>query len=268
MASAGRVGGRRLCSNSGVREFDAASYGDGMADVYDQWYADLEVDEPVAALAALAGTGPVLELGVGTGRLAIPLAVRGLAVQGVDASAAMVGVLKAKPGGDAVRVIVGDMAGPEPSGPFSLVFAAVNTFFGAFHRAEDQQACIHSVAARLAPGGRFVVEAFVPEPDQSGDGVAVRALGADRVVLTVTVTDVAAQTAHGQFVELVDGERVRLRPWAIRWCTPEQLDAMATTAGLQLEHRWGGWRGQPFTVNSSRHVSVWRQNPDLGWNET
>jgi len=169
LASAGRVGGRRLCSNSGVREFDAASYGDGMADVYDQWYADLEVDEPVAALAALAGTGPVLELGVGTGRLAIPLAVRGLAVQGV---------------------------------------------------------------------------------------------------LTVTVTDVAAQTAHGQFVELVDGERVRLRPWAIRWCTPEQLDAMATTAGLQLEHRWGGWRGQPFTVNSSRHVSVWRQNPDLGWNET
>jgi SAM-dependent methyltransferase len=251
-----------------VREFDAASYGDGMADVYDEWYAGLEVDEPVAALAGLARTGPVLELGVGTGRLAIPLAARGLTVHGVDASAAMVAVLKAKPGGDAVHVTVGDMAGPEPAGPFSLVFAAVNTFFGAFQRAEDQQACIQSVAARLAPGGRFVVEAFVPEPDQSGDGVAVRELRADRVVLTVTVTDVASQTARGQFVELVDGERVRLRPWAIRWCTPEQLDAMAAAADLSLEHRWGGWRGEPFTADSSRHVSVWRRKPDLGWNET
>jgi len=251
-----------------VREFDAASYGDGMADVYDQWYADLEVDEPVAALAALAGTGPVLELGVGTGRLAIPLAARGLAVHGVDASASMVAVLKAKPGGDSVHATVGDMAAPEPAGPFSLAFAAVNTFFGAFHRAEDQQACIHSVAARLASGGRFVVEAFVPDPDQSGDGVAVRELSADRVVLTVTVTDVAAQTARGQFVELVDGERVRLRPWAIRWCTPEQLDAMAAAASLRLEHRWGGWRGEPFTADSSRHVSVWRRKPDLGWDET
>jgi hypothetical protein len=96
----------------------------------------------------------------------------------------------------------------------------------------------------------------------------VRELSADRVVLTVTVTDVAAQTARGQFVELVDGERVRLRPWAIRWCTPEQLDAMAAAASLRLEHRWGGWRGEPFTADSSRHVSVWRRKPDLGWNET
>jgi SAM-dependent methyltransferase len=250
-----------------VREFDAASYGDGMADVYDEWYADLEVEEPVAALAALAGGGPVLELGVGTGRLAIPLATRGLTVHGVDTSAAMVAALKAKPGGDAVAVTVGDMAGPEPAGPFTLVFAAVNTFFGAFTSAEAQQACMVSVAGRLVPGGRFVIDAAVPDPDRSGDTVTVRELGADRVVLTVTVTDVAAQTARGQFVELVDGERVRLRPWSIRWCTPEQLDAMATAAGLEPEQRWAGWNGEPFTPDSPRHVSVWRRSPDLGWDE-
>ncbi|HKA05313.1 MAG TPA: class I SAM-dependent methyltransferase [Acidimicrobiales bacterium] len=250
-----------------MREFDPSAYGEGIADVYDEWYADLEVDEPVEALAALAGGGPVLELGVGTGRLALPLAARRLAVSGVDASTAMVARLKAKHGGDGIAVTVGDMAGPEPPGPFSLVFAAVNTFFGAFHRAEDQQACMTSVARRLQPGGRFVIEAFVPEPAESGDSVRVRQLSADRVVLTVTVTDIAAQTAHGQFVELVDGERVRLRPWSIRWCRPDELDAMATAAGLELEHRWGGWQGEPFTPDSSRHVSVWRQNADLGWSE-
>jgi len=250
-----------------VREFDAAAYGEGMADVYDEWYAGLEVDEPVAALASLAAGGPVLELGVGSGRLALPLAARGVAVHGVDASAAMVARLKAKPGGDTIDVTIGDMAGPEPPGPFSLVFAAVNTFFGAFRRAEDQQACVASVARRLRPGGRFVIEAFVPDPDQSGDGVRVREVSADRVVLTVTVTDISAQTAHGHFVELVDGERVRLRPWSIRWCRPEELDAMASAAGLELEHRWGGWRGEPFTDDSPRHVSVWRRNADLGWSE-
>jgi SAM-dependent methyltransferase len=250
-----------------VREFDAAAYGDGMADVYDEWYANLELEEPVAALADLAGPGPVLELGVGTGRLALPLAARGVPVYGVEASAAMVAKLKAKPGGDDIGVVVGDMAGPEPAGPFTLVFAAVNTFFGAFRRAEDQQACVTSVASRLVPGGRFVIDAFVPDPDQTGDGVRVRNLDADRVVLTVTMTDIDAQTSHGHFVELVDGMPVRLRPWSIRWCTPEELDAMATAAGLELEHRWGGWQGEPFTVESPRHVSVWRRSTDVGWNE-
>jgi SAM-dependent methyltransferase len=250
-----------------VQGYDPSSYGDGMADVYDDWYADLEVAEPIDALAGLAGAGPVLELGVGTGRLALPLAARGLRVSGVDASAAMVARLKAKPGGDAIDVVVGDMAGPEPAGPFTLVFAAVNTFFGAFRHAEEQQACVTSVARRLAPGGRFVVDAFVPDPDKTGDGVRVRNLAADRVVLTITMTDLDAQTATGQFVDLVDGEPVRLRPWSIRWCTPEQLDAMATAAGLALEHRWGGWRGEPFTADSQRHVSVWRQNADVGWSE-
>jgi SAM-dependent methyltransferase len=243
--------------------YEPSSYGDGIADVYDDWYSELEIDGPVAALAALAGAGPVLELGIGTGRLALPLAAGGLAVSGVDASSAMIARLRAKPGGERLEVVAGDMAGTEPSGPFTLVFAAVNTFFGLTSEA-DQQRCFHAVAARLVPGGHFVIEAFVPDPRQAGDDVQVRTLRVDRVVLNVTRTDVDAQTAIGQFVELVDGQPVRLRPWAIRWSTPAELDRMAEHAGLVLEHRWEGWRAEPFGPDSPRHVSVWRQSTDVG----
>jgi SAM-dependent methyltransferase len=249
-----------------VRDYDAATYGDGMADVYDDWYADLEVDEPVAALAALAGDGPVLELGVGTGRLALPLAARGLSVAGVDASPAMLTALRNKPGGDAVTAVLGDMAGVDPPGPFTLVYAAVNTFFNLVDDGAQQQ-CLTAAAARLVPGGRVVLEAFVPDPDGHGDAVRVRSMSAARVVLAVTVTDVARQTASGQFVELVHGGPVRLRPWSIRWSTPAQLDAMAAVAGLELEHRWADWAGAEFTADSARHVSVWRRKPDVGWVE-
>jgi len=246
-----------------VRGYEPSSYGDGIADVYDDWYGQLEIDAPVETLARLAGAGPVLELGIGTGRLALPLAARGLNVSGVDASAAMVQQLRAKPGGDRIDVVVGDMAGREPAGPFSLVFAAVNTFFN-LTVPGAQPACFEAVATRLVPGGWFVVEAFVPDPDQAGDGVRVRSLAADRVVLTVTSTDVADQRAYGQIVELVDGQPVRLRPWSVRWATPEQLDAMATAAGLTLRHRWSNWEGAAFGPDSVRHVSAWRRIADLG----
>jgi SAM-dependent methyltransferase len=249
-----------------VRDYDAATYGDAMADIYDDWYAELEVDAPVAALAALAGDGPVLELGVGTGRLALPLAATGLSVAGVDASEAMLAALRAKPGGDTVTTVLGDMAGDDPLGPFTLVYAAVNTFFNLVDDGA-QQACLAAAARRLVPGGRLVLEAFVPDPDGHGDAVRVRSMSADRVVLAVSVTDVSRQTASGQFVELVDGRPVRLRPWSIKWCTPDQLDAMAAAAGLELEHRWADWTGADFTPDSARHVSVWRRKADVGWAE-
>jgi SAM-dependent methyltransferase len=252
-----------LWCNSPVRGYDPSSYGDGIADVYDDWYDQLEVDAPVEALATLAAGGAVLELGIGTGRLALPLAARGLRVSGIDASPAMVAQLEAKPGGDQLEVVVGDMAGPDPSGPFSLAFAAVNTFFS-LTTAEAQQACFLAVAKRLVPGGRLVIEAFVPDPDKTGDGVHVRTLTAERVVLAITSTDLGAQHAFGQLVELIDGQPVRLRPWAVRWSTPAQLDAMASAAGLGLEHRWSDWQGEPFGPDSARHVSVWRRTADVG----
>ncbi len=252
--------------------YDATSYGDGMADVYDDWYAAVtDVAATCAALESLALAGlPVLELGVGTGRLALPLAARGLAVHGVDASPAMLERLAANDPDGTVTSTLGDMVDDLPDGPFGLVFVAYNTIFGLL-TAERQQACFTAVASRLAPGAAFVVEAFVPDPTLgAGDGaVTVRSLTVDRVVLSVSRSDPDRQVAEGQFVELSEHGGVRLRPWSIRWSTPAQLDEAAATAGLDLDQRWDSFDGSPFTVDSPRHVSVYRRfhtsvraNPD------
>jgi SAM-dependent methyltransferase len=235
------------------------SYGDTFADVYDDWYGG-PADAAAERLAALAGDGPVLELGVGTGRLALPLAARGLAVHGVDASAAMIERLRAKPGGELIRVTVGDMASDLPEEPFTLGFVAANTLFNLLS-ADAQRRCFRAVAERLAPGGRFVVEAFVPGEGGGSSSIEVRELARDRVVLSVARYDSSAQTADGQFVELTEAGGVRLRPWSIRWSTPAELDEMASAAGLTLEHRWSTWEGAPFSAESDHHVSVFLRTP-------
>lgn len=240
------------------------SYGEAFADVYDDWYADVsDTEGTVARLASLAAGRPVLELGVGTGRLALPLAAAGVAVSGIDASPAMVARLAAKPGGDRITVAVGDMADLEAVAPpagtrFGVVFAAFNTLFNLTDVAA-QQRCLRGAAARLAADGCVVVEAnvFDPDPDPR-EAVTVRSMEAGRVVLSVSRADPAAQTVAGQFVDLVDGAPVRLRPWALRYASPEQLDELAAGAGLVLAERWGGWRGEPFTEASGLHVSRYR----------
>ena len=242
-----------------MRGYDGSSYGDGMADVYDEWYAaPADTDACVATLARLADGGPILELGAGTGRLAIPLARLGLEVHALDGSADMLRRLAEKPGGSDVHCHVGDMAGALPDGLFRLVFVAVNTFFGVLD--ENAQRCaMQSIADRLPAGGRFVMEAFVPDAQQDGDRIEVRDLAADRVVLSISRTDASAQQAIGQFVELRDGQPVRLRPWAIRWATVEQLDDMAGRAGLAVEARWATWNGTEFDSDSVNHVTVYRR---------
>ncbi|HET9601927.1 MAG TPA: class I SAM-dependent methyltransferase [Acidimicrobiales bacterium] len=249
-----------------VEGFEPPAYGEAMADVYDEWYAGVsDVEATVAALVRLsdmAGGGRVLELGVGTGRLAIPLAKTGLTVTGIDVSPAMLARLLAKPGGDRVDVLVGDMADDLPAGPFSVAFVAFNTFFG-LDSADAQARCFVEVASRLDPRGCFVVEAFVPDDEiiEGGDRVEVRSLSADRVVLTVSRHDAAAQRAQGQFVELTESGGVRLRPWSLRYAPPAELDAMADHAGLALAHRWAAWDETPFTPDSPHHVSVYRHPP-------
>jgi hypothetical protein len=144
-----------------------------------------------------------------------------------------------------------------PAGPFDAVLVAYNTLFNLLTQ-ERQQACFAAVEQRLTPRGAFVVEAFVPSP-QAGSQVTVRSLAVDRVVLSVSVHDHGSQVAEGQYVELTEGAGVRLRPWSIRYAAPEELDAMASEAGLVLGARWGDFDRRPFTEDSDRHVSVYRR---------
>jgi len=249
-----------------VEGYDASTYGDRFADVYDDWYDDVTDAEAcadrVAALAGERGGGPILELGVGSGRLALPLVARGLEVHGIDASAAMVDRLRAKPGGDAVQVTVGDMTSlalDDPP-PFVVVLVAFNTFFNLAGEGE-QAACLERIAALLAPRGVLVLEAFVPRDDvgpAAGASMAPRHITADEVVLTVSQVDPVAQTITGQHVQLRE-TGIRLRPWHLRYATPAQLDDLAATAGLALEDRRAGWREEPFTPESSVHVSTYRR---------
>lgn len=246
-----------------MQGYDDTTYGDAFADVYDEWYEDDlgDVGPVVACLAAFAGRGRALELGVGTGRLAIPLSAAvsaaGGEVVGLDTSAAMLARMAAKPHGAGVVAVQGDMVDDLPAGPFTLVFAAYNTFFNLL-TAERQQQCMTAIAQRLAGGGRLVIEAFVPSEDAAaGNSVSVRSLAADRVVLSASRTDPQRQIAEGQHIEFTETGGVRLRPWAVRWATPEQLDHMATTAGLRREHRWSDFAGTAFDAHSTRHVSVY-----------
>lgn len=249
-----------------VDGYDASTYGDRFADVYDEWYAGVtDADACTAALAALvadAGGGPVLELGVGSGRLALPLAALGVEVHGIDASTAMTDRLLAKPGGETIRVTVGDMAELDLADPpaFALAFVAFNTFFNLPTEAA-QRRCLQRVAQLLAPQGRFVIEAFVPRDDvgaEAESAVTPRRIAADEVVLTVSAVDPAAQTISGQHVHLRESG-IRLRPWHLRYATPAQLDELAAAAGLELEHRAAGWHGEPFDEASGVHVSTYRR---------
>ncbi len=241
---------------------DPALYGDSFADVYDDWYGDVsDVQATVETVATLAAGGPVLELGVGTGRLAIPLAARGVPVTGVDASQGMLDRLSANDDAGRVRPVLGDMSDLVFTGEFDAAFVAYNTLFNLTSDAA-QRRCFRTVAAALRPAGCFAVEVFVPEMTGDDDrDVTPRLLPDGGVVLTATMRRSAHQVVHGQHIELRPDGTVRLRPWRIRYTSPEQLDAMASEAGFVVESRWADWAGAPFHERSSRHVTIYRLGP-------
>ena len=250
---------RVLGPSSRMDRYRPETYGDRIADLYDDWHGGLPTAAAVDALASLAGNGPVLELGVGSGRLALPLADLGLEVHGIDTSEAMVQRLRAKPGGDRITVTIGDMADVAAEGSFSLVVAVFNALFLLLTQ-DDQVRCFANVAGRLHAGGRFVLECFVPDLGlyTSGTRTSAVSVGLDQVRLDVARLRPAEQRVDTQHM-VIGADGVRLLPVALRYAWPSEIDLMARLAGLRLLHRWGGWGGEPFTDSSRNHISVYEK---------
>ncbi|MDQ3751528.1 MAG: class I SAM-dependent methyltransferase [Actinomycetota bacterium] len=239
-------------------EYNASTYGDRIADVYDDWYEDVfDTEGAVDLLARLADGGRALELAIGTGRVAVPLAGAGVEVHGIDASEAMVAKLRAKQNGNAIPVAMGDFTDVNVEGKFSLIYVVFNTFF-ALSSQRDQVTCFRNVAEHLNDDGAFVIEAFVPDPTRFDRGQRVDAgrVESGEVVIDASRHDPVNQRAHSSHIRITE-QGIRLFPVQIRYAWPSELDLMAELAGLVLKERWSGWRGQSFNASSEAHVSVY-----------
>ena len=220
-----------------------------------EMFAREAVEPAVDFLAALAGDGPALELGIGTGRIALPLAGRGVEVHGIDLSRAMVARLREKPGGEGIPVAIGDFATTRADGAFSLAYLVFNTINNLTTQ-EEQVACFRNVAAHLEPGGRFVIEVGLPELRRLPPGETMHVFDASEGHWGIDEYDLVNQGLVSHHFSVVDGaiERVSM-PFRYVW--PSELDLMAELAGMRLRERWSGWKREPFTDESRKHVSVW-----------
>ncbi|MEU0842007.1 class I SAM-dependent methyltransferase [Streptomyces sp. NPDC005962] len=237
-------------------------FGERVAATYDASAAEMfepgAVDPAVELLAGLAGDGRALELGVGTGRIALPLAARGVPVHGIELSRAMAARLRDKPGGDAIGVTIGDFATARADGTFSLAYLVFNTIMNLTTQ-DAQVACFRNVAAHLAPGGRFVVEVTIPELRKLPPGQHVVPFHVSATRWGFDTYDVATQTMSSHHLKLEEDGRATYMPIPFRYVWPAELDLMARLAGMRLRDRWEGWAREPFTNDSPRHVSVWEK---------
>ena len=244
-----------------MENVNAATYGDRIAEIYDEVHAHLStpdvVDPIVDLLAELAGGGPALELGIGTGRIALPLAARGVEVHGIDASEAMVAKMREKPGGADIPVIIGDFAYLDVDGRYSVIYVVFNTLF-ALPSQGAQVECFRNVARHLRDGGVFLVTAFVPDPSRfdRGQRVSTGIVENDFVSLDLDRHDPTTQTVASSHLYITP-EGVQMYPVAIRYAWPSELDLMAELAGMHLRSRWADWRRNPFTAASAGHVSIY-----------
>jgi SAM-dependent methyltransferase len=231
----------------------AARYDESVADMFDP----AAVEPVVDALAELAGDGRALELGIGTGRIALPLAARGVPVHGIELSEAMLARLRAKPGGDAIPVAIGDFAGTRVDGAFSVAYLVFNTINNLTTQ-DAQVACFQNVATHLEPGGTFVVEVGVPQLQRVPPGETMHVFDADEEHWGIDEYDVATQRLVSHHFTVADGRIERLSiPFRYVW--PAELDLMAQLAGMRLLARWADWNRDPFTSDSRKHVSVWEK---------
>lgn len=243
------------------------SFGERMAALYDSWYdtrnADRTTEQSVEVLAELAAGGRVLELAIGTGRVALPLAARGLNVQGIDSSSAMVAKLREKPGGEAIAVSIGNLADVAVDGRFDLVYLVFNTLFNLTSQ-DEQVRCFDNVARHLTNRGLFVVEAYVPDVA----GLAARSVRTVDVTSDSTTLELSQHDPVGQLVKyqylVVNQHGTELYPFTQRHAWPAEIDLMARLAGLELRHRWSGWDRAPFTGRSEGHVSVYGRRAAAG----
>jgi hypothetical protein len=249
------------CFPPTMDEYTDATYGDRIVDVYDDWYADLPFGGPIETtvgfLRDLAGGGPALELGIGTGRVALPLSGSGVTVRGIDASEAIVARLASKPGGAKVQVTVSSFADFDLADRFPLIYVAFNTFF-ALRSQDEQVSCFAAVARHLLEGGVFVMEAFVPDLSryERGQFVAAAKVGTNELRIDVAELDNAEQRVDAQHLVIVDGQLPRVYPVQLRFAYHPELDLMARLAGMRLRERWGGWDRTTFT-GRGKHISVW-----------
>jgi SAM-dependent methyltransferase len=244
-------------SNGYFGETVADDYDEALYEMFDQAVVEPAVD----LLAELAGDGRVLELGVGTGRIALPLAARGIDVHGVDLSRPMIARLHAKPGADRVGVTVGDFATTRVEGPFRLVYLVFNTIMNVTTQ-DGQVAVFRNAATHLEAGGHFVIEVGVPALRRLPPGEQFVVFDAGDRHWGVDEYDVANQgliSHHFQHLAGEPGDRFRLSSAPFRYVWPAELDLMARLAGMELRHRWSGWRSEPFTSESTTHVSVWQK---------
>jgi len=228
----------------------AATY-DSSEDMFDA----AAVETTAGVLAELAGRGRALELGIGTGRIALPLAARGVEVHGIDLSEAMVARLRAKPGGDAIGVTIGDFATATADGTFSLAYLVFNTIMNLTTQ-DAQAACFRNVARHLEPGGCFVIEVGVPELRRLPPGQNTVPWQVTPARWAFDIYDTATQAMSSNYITVEDG-RGEYRSIPFRYVWPAELDLMARLAGMRLRDRWEGWSRQPFTSQSGQHVSVW-----------
>jgi SAM-dependent methyltransferase len=232
-----------------------------VAATYDEETAAMstpEAVEPVVDfLVRLAGSGRALELGIGTGRIAIPLARRGVPVHGIELSKAMAARLGAKPGGEDIGVTIGDFASTPIEGAFSLAYLVFNTIMNLTTQ-EAQVECFRNVSRHLEPGGCFVIEVGVPGLQRLPPGQTIQDFDVTETSWGLDEYDVVRQGLKSHYFRFVDGE-VRHSSIPFRYVWPAELDLMAQLAGMHLRERWGGWKREPFTSESRQHVSVWEK---------
>lgn len=239
--------------------YESTTYGDHWASFYDLIESpSLDTEGTVNCLSELAGSGTLLELGVGTGRVALPLVERGFPVHGIEASSAMIEELRKRPGVEGMKIIEGDFADLETSTPYSLVFAAYNTFSSLLEQ-ETQIQCLKNIARCLTPTGALVLELGVPDLARlsKGQDVSVRFVDSELVVLHAAQYDLLTQKIVGQTTVTTNG-LTRMFPVQVRYLWPSELDLMARLAGFTLESRWADWQKSEFKANSTSHVSVYR----------